>query len=140
MRLAVSILVALIVLTVDASADEVKPRTYVQTLAPRELCKDAPDATPTPAGMLDGAITKDAGVVDVWCRTVPAGRFLDETSWLEMDAKLRELENTRTNLTAQNNRLRSEMQGWQPGIVTLAVTLVAGFAGGVYAYHKLGGD
>lgn len=123
MRLAVSILVALVVLTADASADEVKPRTYVQTLAPRELCK--PDETRPELKI---------------CRELPPGRFLDETSWLEMDAKLRELENTRTNLTAQNNKLRSEMQGWQPGGITLVVSLVVGFAGGVYAYHKLAGD
>lgn len=120
MRLAVSFLVALVVLTVDASADETKPRTYVQTLAPRELCK--PDETRPELKI---------------CRELPPGRFLDETSWLEMDAKLRELEDTRTNLTAQNKKLRADMAGWQPGFITIAVTLASGFAGGVYAYHKL---
>ncbi len=128
MRTALALAVALVVLTVDspATADDAAPspspapRVYIQLMGERKLCK--PDAS--------------SPTLEV-CRSLPPGRYLDEASWLELDARLRELEDTRTRLKAENNSLRGTMAGWQPGWRLLAVTLATGFAGGFAAYHYL---
>lgn len=74
---------------------------------------------------------------DARCITLPPGRFVDEATWLELDVSLREAQDARTRLTAENKSLRASAAGWQPGWRTLAATVLAGLAAGWYVHDKL---
>lgn len=66
---------------------------------------------------------------------LPPGRFLDESTFIVLDDELRRLQDQETRLKAENQSLRDSLAGWQPGWMTIAVTLVLGAAAGVGAYY-----
>lgn len=112
----------------------------VLVLAARAAAEPCPtqlegDGPPTPHLQTTSSmtLTRDDGAQ----RRLPPGRFVDEPTWLKLDDKFRELEDTRTRLTAENASLRESVSGWSPGWRTLAIALVTGAAGGAYATWRL---
>jgi len=79
----------------------------------------------------DTTLTKDNG--DQF--RLPPGHFLDDPTYLVLDDDVRALQESKTRLTAENQSLRGAVAGWQPGWMTLAVTLVGGFVGGLATYY-----
>lgn len=70
-------------------------------------------------------------------RRLPAGRFVDEATWSDVDAEFRRLQDAETRLAAENKYMREKVGGWQPGWKTLAAALLTGVALGAYGYSKL---
>ncbi len=68
---------------------------------------------------------------------LPPGYFVEERVWSDLDLEMRRLQDAETRLTAENTSLRGAAAGWQPGWVTLTVTLAAGIVLGAYIDHKL---
>lgn len=68
---------------------------------------------------------------------LPPGYFVEERVWSDLDKELRRLQDAETRLTVENKSMRSSLDSWQPGWVTLTVSLVAGIALGVYIDHRL---
>lgn len=69
------------------------------------------------------------------CIELPAGRFMDEPTWLAVDAEFHRLQDAETRLGAENASLRDTAKDWQPGWKLLAVTFAAGIVGGALAYR-----
>lgn len=67
---------------------------------------------------------------------LPPGYYLDEPTWEKLDSEFRRLQDAETRLTAENKSMRTTTQSWQPGWKALTITLVVGFAGGVYLRGK----
>ncbi len=63
---------------------------------------------------------------------LPPGYFIDEPGWSKLDLELRRLQDAETRVTAENASLRKATETWQPGWMTLTLTLAVGLAGGVY--------
>jgi hypothetical protein len=68
---------------------------------------------------------------------LPPGYFLPEPDWSKLDVEMRRLQDQETRLNAQNQALRSDLEHWQPGWVTLVGAAVLGGALGWYAHSKL---
>lgn len=100
-----------------APAEPPRVITFIQTEEPRLICVPGfPVERP--------------------CRELPAGRFLDETTWLERETELKRAQTAETRLTAENTHMRKDLDGWQPGWKTALLTFVSGVVGGVYLYSK----
>lgn len=100
----------ILLLTAPAAAED---KTYIQNKAPAQIC--LPDKSK--------------------CTDIPAGRFLDEKSWVELDAKFKQSEDDATRYKAENDSLRKSADSfhWLP--VTIGAAL--GIALGVYVGSKL---
>ncbi len=102
---------------------EIPAVPHLLTLGPRQIC-----LPPEPA-------------VAPVCRWLPPGHFVDLPAWSMLDAETRRLQAQETVLTAENNSLRESARrmdaSWQPGWKTLTLTLLAGFAGGIYVRSKI---
>ena len=68
---------------------------------------------------------------------LPPGYFLDEPAWDNLNVQIKKLQDTDTDLTAQNKAMQTTLSGWSPGWRTLAVAVVTGVAIGVYLDRKL---
>jgi hypothetical protein len=92
------------------------------------------------------AVAEDAGPVHVHsparCLTeggtdlrLPAGYYLPEPAWAKLDADLKAAENGVTELTAENNRLRTlTVSRPVTTLVWIAAGALAGFVVGALAY------
>lgn len=108
MRARSLVVIAALLLASRAAADDtVPPPVVIQTLTPMILRRD------------DGAE-----------RRVPPGRFLDEQTFQKLDARFRELEASKTRLSAENKSLRGALSSWQPGWGTLLITVASGITNG----------
>lgn len=65
------------------------------------------------------------------------GYYMDEPSFLRLDAAYKLSEDKATRFEAENKSLRESTDGWQPGWRTIAVAIGVGLAGGVYLGAKL---
>ena len=90
--------------------------TLIQTTGPRWLCKGRP--------IIDAPLP--------FCREVPEGRFIDETSWLKIDGEHRRLQDALTRSDAENKSLRETAKSWRPPWWALASATLTGIALGVY--------
>lgn len=77
-------------------------------------------------------VTSGGSVLDL-----PPGHFLDDTSYVKLDAEVKRLQDTETRLQAENKSLRASLDSWQPGPYTLAGTFLVGLATGVYLWSRL---
>lgn len=114
------VIATVLALTTSAAADPIPAPGRVPHLImrePRVLCK--PDTDPPV------------------CRTVPAGRYLDEPAWQTLDTEVRRLQAAETRLTAENKSLRGAVSGWQPGWKMLLVAFLAGATAAVVGYAYL---
>lgn len=69
---------------------------------------------------------------------IPEGaHVLAPDAWSKYDAELRELQEARTRLTAENQSFRKSAAEWKPGWVTIVSVLAVGISGGVYLGAKL---
>ena len=115
-RVAVSVVVALAVMTRVADADPTDPP------APVNLHIRSPSYLVTDGGS------------DL---RLPPGYFLDEPTRDRLDAEMRRLQELETRLTAENATLSKGVSGWQPGWVSIALTFAGGMALGAYIVHQL---
>jgi hypothetical protein len=69
--------------------------------------------------------------------TLPPGYFLAEPVWTKFDTTTKTLQDTDTEITAENKSLRASAAGWQPGWYTLGTVLVSAFIAGIYVRGKL---
>jgi len=107
--------VAVLVGSTGAAADPVL--TFAHLHSPREACLAASDPPD--------------------CVSLPAGYFLDEPTYLHLDAEMKRLQDQETRLSTENESLRKTAASWQPGWITLTTALVVGLAAGVYLDRKL---
>ncbi len=140
-RLCIATVAAIVVthLWADAAWGDGPANDPRDALMPLEEPPAAPPAAPLDLGgrylhLRSRAHVKTEGGSEL---DIEPGYYVPEASWLMLDGKYRELENDNTRKDAENKSLREKMSGWQPGWKTLAMTLVVGFAGGVYARGKL---
>lgn len=112
----------LLALTTRAAAD---PSTYVP----------CPDDTCYLHIVSNSSLYTDTSD-DVQLR-LPPGWFVDEGTWGRMDAEQKRLQDVETRLSAENRTLRTALDGWQPGWMTLSTALVVGLAAGIYIGVKL---
>lgn len=64
--------------------------------------------------------------------SVPPGRYIPEPEWLQLDLKVKQIEDDRTRLQAENKVFREESG---PGWITIGI-LISAFAGGIYVGSK----
>lgn len=102
MRLRAALLTVALVLIPGTSAAD--PLTFAHLRSPRKAC--LPEMTD--------------------CVTLPAGFFLSEETYAKLDAKVRELQDAQTRLTAENTSLRTTASQWSPGWISLVTALVVG--------------
>jgi hypothetical protein len=114
-----TVVIALVLLaSAGASANpDPEPRTHVETERPRLLC-----VPPQPPER---------------CITLPPGHFVDTGTWSAIDTELRAARDRVTKLEAENKSLRASADSWQPGWKLMALTLLAGAAGGWYVHARL---
>lgn len=103
------------------------------------------DPSPTPPhGTTGGGSTFDHIETPSTCRSdggtdfrLPPGYFLDEPSWKRYDADVKQLQDDRTRLTAENASMKASLSSWQPGWWTLLGVAASAAAGGWYLRGKL---
>lgn len=105
----------------------------VVALAATARAADA-DPTVTNAHIASPSTCKTDGGTDL---RLPPGYFLDEPTHQHLDDEMKRLQDVETRLTAENASLKSAVSGWQPGWVTLGLTIAAGAALGWYAEKHL---
>lgn len=68
---------------------------------------------------------------------LPPGYFYDEPTHDALERNVKDLQDTKTRLTAENGSMRKSLDGWQPGFYTLLTFAASGLALGVYVGRKL---
>ena len=95
----------------------------------------APTVAPVkPVHILTPAEVHTQGGSDI---NLPPGYFLTEPDWNVLDSQVKDLQDDKTRLTAQNNAFRNAPgPGWWI-LVAGTVGLLVGVSGGIYIGHKL---
>lgn len=68
---------------------------------------------------------------------LPAGYFVDEPVWLSVDKEFRRLQESETRTLAENKALRSRLDTWSPGWITLATSFAVGAIAGGYLVYRV---
>jgi hypothetical protein len=66
---------------------------------------------------------------------LPPGHFYDMPTWQELEDEYKRLQSQETRLTSENESLRSSMESWKPGWMTVTAAVLVGLSGGVGGYY-----
>ena len=111
----------------------------VLALASQAAADPAPSPPTAPASteffhvLVPWTLTTESGTT----RKMPPAHIYTDPAWGRLDIEMKRLQNQETRLTAENKALKTDLEKWQPGWVTLISVAASAIALGWYAHDKL---